>query len=74
MPIGEVQLVSRNRGFTDELAMEIIDREIRKCEKALRNLEIGTENYDNVFMELRMYQMHKDTLLIKKGGGRNDGQ
>lgn len=66
--------MSRNREITDELAMQILDRGIRKCEKALRNLEIGTEEYDNTFMELRMYQMHKDTLLMKKDGGRHDGQ
>ncbi len=61
-----------NKHFTDELALQILNRGIRKCEKALQNLEIGTEDYDNVFMEKRMYEMHRDAFLMKRGGGRHD--
>lgn len=57
--------MSMNKEFTYELAMKILDGKIRKCETALRKLENGTEDYDATFVELRMYEMHRDQLMNK---------
>ena len=64
--------MSRNKIITDELAVEILDKAIQKCKDILMDLEKETEDYDNAFLELRMYQMHKATLLMKREGGRHD--
>lgn len=65
--------MSRNRKFTDELALKVLNREIKRCEKTLQNLEIGAEDYGNVFMELRMYQIHKQ-MLMKNNKSKNNGE
>lgn len=62
--------MSKNKEITDKLAIQILDSGIEKCKKALLTLELGTEDYDNVYMEMRSYQMHKKALL--KGGGGYD--
>ena len=62
--------MGQNRKFTDELAVRILDKGIERCRKSLITLEVGTDDFDNVFMEMRSYQIHKETLL--KGGGAND--
>ena len=62
--------MEKDREITDELALLILDEAIERCKKALLTLEIGTDAYDNVYMEMRSYQMNKDTLL--NGGGDYD--
>lgn len=62
--------MSQERGITGPLAIRILDNAIEKCRNTLSTLEMGTEDFDGVYMEMRMYQMHKETLL--KGGGRDD--
>lgn len=57
--------------ITDKLAMQILDNAIEKCRKVLQKLEIGTEDFDNVYMEMRSYQMHKN-ILLKDGDAKND--
>lgn len=58
------------REITDNLAIQILDNGIERCRKALLTLEIGSEDYDSVDGEMRLYQMHKTSLL--KGGECND--
>lgn len=53
-----------NKKITDKLAIQILDDSIERCRRALQNLEIGTEDFDNVYMEMRSYQMHKKSLLM----------
>lgn len=62
--------MSKYKEITDKLATQILDKAIAKCGKALQALEIGTEDFDNVYMEMCSYQMHRNTLL--GGGGVND--
>lgn len=64
--------MNKNKEITDELAVQILDNAVEKCKKALQTLEIGTEDFDNVYMEMRSYQMHKNTLL--KDGVDDDRQ
>ena len=58
--------MKKNREITDELALRILDEGIERCKKTLLTLEIGTDAYDDVYMEMRSYQMHKKSLL--RGG------
>ena len=60
----------KNKEITDKLAVQILDSDIERCKKVLSTLETRTDDYNNVYMEMRSYQMHKKTLL--KGGGAND--
>lgn len=62
--------MSQERGITGLLAIRILDKAIEKCRNTLSTLEMGTEDFESVYMEMRMYQMHKETLL--KGGDIND--
>lgn len=55
--------MSEGREITGELAIQILDNAIDKCRKTLQTLEVGTEDFDNAYMEMRSYQMHKNTLL-----------
>lgn len=64
--------MSEDREITDELAVQILDNAIEKCRRTLQILEISTEDFDNVYMEMCSYQLHKNTLL--KEGVYNDGQ
>lgn len=64
------RVMGEYKEITDKLAMQILDKEIAKCGKALQALEIGTVDFDNVYMEMRSYQMHRNTLL--GDGGAND--
>lgn len=54
------------REITRKHAIKILDDAIEKCRSILSKLEEDTEDYENTFGEMRMYQMHKETLL--KGG------
>lgn len=62
--------MNKNKEISDGLAIHILTEGIERCKKSLRNLEIGTEDFDNVFLELRSYQRQKTRLL--KGGGASD--
>lgn len=59
--------MSECREITDKLAIQILDNAIVKCKKALQSIEISTEDFDNIYMEMRSYQMHRNSLL-KDGG------
>lgn len=54
------------REITRKHAIKILDDAIERCSNILSELEENTEDYENTFGEMRMYQMHKETLL--KGG------
>ena len=54
------------REITCKHAIKILDNAIERCRNILSKLEEDTEGYENTFGEMRMYQMHKETLL--KGG------
>lgn len=61
---------NNNKEITDDLAIQILNNGIERCKKSLISLEIGTEDYDNVYGEMQLYQMHKESLL--RGGGGFD--
>lgn len=54
------------RDITHEQAIKILNDAIERCKKILSELDENTEDYSNIYAEMRMYQKHKETLL--KGG------
>lgn len=64
--------MSKVKRITNEIAIRILDSATEKCRKTSQTLEVGTDDFDNICMEMRSYQIHKDTLL--KDGVDNDGQ
>lgn len=58
------------QSITDEIAISILDEKITGCQKVLLELEAGTIDFENAYMEMRMYQIQKENL--SEDGGADE--